>query len=259
MKKLLLVLALFSSACATTTPPAAPPCNPADTLLSATLWMQRSAEYRANALQAYTTARRLLDAALAQPATSALPPAIILDLDETSLDNMDFESMVIRADKTYDQNTWNEWIAKEAARSTPGAADFLKYAASRGVTPFYITNRRTAEKEHTRANLVALGYPVGPDTLMVREDNDPKDKTSRRERVMATHRVLMLFGDDLNDFIDAASKTPAERDRIITDNAGNWGTKWIILPNPVYGSWADTLLPAGTGATDCEKKRSLLR
>lgn len=260
MKKLLPVLFLFSFACATTAPTTQlQPCNAGDTLLNATLWMQRSAEYRANALQAYTTARRMLDAALAQPATSALPPAIVLDLDETSLDNMDFESAVMRQEKTYDQNAWNEWIAKEAARGTPGAKEFLQYAASRGVTPFYITNRRSAEKEHTRANLVALGYPVSEDTLIVRGDNDPRDKTPRRERVMATHRVLMLFGDDLNDFIDAAGKTAAERDRIIADNAANWGTSWIILPNPVYGSWIDTLLPAGTGATDCEKKRSLLR
>ena len=258
MKKLLIILALLPTGCATTTP-ATVPCNAADTILNATLWMQRSAEYRANALQAYTTARRMLDAALAQPATSALPPAVILDLDETALDNMAFESMVIRADKTYDQNTWNAWIAKEAAGATPGAKEFLQYAVSRGVTPFYITNRRTAEKEHTRGNLVALGYPVGADTLIVREGNDPKDKTPRRERVMATHRVLMLLGDDLNDFIDAAGKTPAERDRILSDHAANWGTNWIILPNPVYGSWIDTLLPAGSGATDCEKKRSLLR
>ena len=253
MKKLAVAVFLLSAACTTTQPQ----CVPGDTLLNATLWMQRSAEYRANALQAYGMARRALDAALAQPA--GLPPAVILDLDETSLDNMGFESSAIRKGITYDQTLWNEWIAKEAAGATPGVKEFLDYAVSRGVEPFYITNRRTAEAEHTRANLVTLGYPMRDDALIVRGDADPKDKTSRRDRVAATHRVLLLLGDDLNDFIDAASKTPAERDRIIADNAANWGTKWIILPNPVYGSWADTLLPAGTGTTDCEKKRSLLR
>lgn len=258
MKKLLLSVALFSFAC-TTTAPSTPPCVPGDTLLNATLWMQRSAEYRANALQAYGTARRALDAALAQPASSPLPPAIVLDLDETSLDNMGFESTVIRKGITYDQTMWNEWIARDAAGATPGAKEFLDYAVSRGVAPFYITNRRTAEETHTRLSLLKIGYPMRDDALIVRGDNDPKDKTSRRDRVAATHRILLLLGDDLNDFIDAASKTPAQRDQIITDNAANWGTKWVILPNPVYGSWADTLLPTGTGATDCEKKRSLLR
>lgn len=244
---------LLATACSTTQP-----CVPGDALLNATLWMQRSAEYRANALQAYGTARRALDAALAAPASSSLPPAIILDLDETALDNMGFESNVIRKGITYDQTMWNTWIAQEAALGTPGAKEFLEYAVSLGVTPYYITNRRAAEMEHTRANLAKLGYPLTADNLIVRGDTDPKDKTSRRERVAATHRVLMLFGDDLNDFIDAASKTPAERDRIISENASNFGTKWIILPNPVYGSWSETL-PAGTGANDCEKKRSLLR
>ena len=254
MKNLALSLALLSLACTTTT---THPCVPGDTLLSATLWMQRSAEYRANAMQAYGMARRALDAALTQPST--LPPAVVLDLDETSLDNMGFESSVIQKGITYDQTMWNDWIAKEAAQGTPGAKEFLQYAASRGVTPYYITNRRNAEKEHTRANLAALGYPLGDDTLIVRGESDPKDKTSRRERIAATHRIVLLLGDDLNDFTDASTKTPAERERIITDNAANWGTKWVILPNPVYGSWVDTLLPSGTGTTDCEKKRSLLR
>jgi 5'-nucleotidase (lipoprotein e(P4) family) len=257
MKNLLLSVALFSFAC-TTTAPSTPNCVPGDTLLNATLWMQRSAEYRANALQAYGMARRALDAALAAP-SSSLPPAIILDLDETALDNMGFESTVIRKGITYDQTMWNDWIAREAATGTPGAKEFLQYAVSRGVEPFYITNRRDAEKEHTHANLVKLGYPMRDDALIVRGESDPKDKTSRRARVAATHRVLLLLGDDLNDFIDAASKTPEERDRIIADNAASWGTKWVILPNPVYGSWVDTLLPTGTGTTDCEKKRSLLR
>jgi len=252
MKKLALSIALLSLACTTTHP-----CVPGDTLLNATLWMQRSAEYRANALQAYGTARRALDAALAQP--SSVPPAVILDLDETSLDNMGFESTVIEKGITFDQTMWNDWIAREAAGATPGAKEFLDYAVSRGVQPFYITNRGVSEQEHTRANLIRLGYPMRDDALIIRGANDPKDKTSRRARVAATHSVLLLLGDDLNDFTDAATKTPAERERIITDNAANWGTKWVILPNPVYGSWTDTLLPTGTGTTDCEKKRSLLR
>jgi acid phosphatase len=259
MRKLALALVVFSFACRTAAPVAPAACNPAESLLNATLWMQRSAEYRASALQAYATATRMLDAALAQTPASPLPPAIVLDLDETSIDNMDFESMVIRRGIAYDQNVWNEWIAEEGARAMPGAQAFLNYAASRGVTPFYITNRRGGEKQHTKANLEKLGFPVTDETLIVRGDDDPRDKTPRRERVAATHRILLLLGDDLNDFIDAGSKTPAERMSIIAETQPNWGTKWIILPNPVYGSWLDTLMANAPGADDCTKKRNLLR
>ncbi|MGZ7039034.1 MAG: 5'-nucleotidase, lipoprotein e(P4) family [Thermoanaerobaculia bacterium] len=263
MRKLALALAFVSFACTTTQPhtAAAPPCNSGQTLLNATLWMQQSAEYRANALQAYATATRMLDAALTQPPASSLPPAIVLDLDETSLDNMDFESDVIRQGKTYDQKVWDEWIAKETARGVPGAKEFLLYAASRGVTPFYITNRRTPEKEHTRAILIKLGYPMSgsEDTLIVRGDADPKDKTGRRNTVAASHRILLLLGDDLNDFTDAATMTPDQRAKIVADAASNWGTKWIILPNPVYGSWIDTLLAGANETDDCTKKLNKLR
>lgn len=270
MRFAMLALTLFAFACATTAPappPAAaatpPPCNPGMALLNATVWVQSGAEYRANAIQTYATARRMLDAALADPAwhtedgTSdpSQPPAVILDADETVIDNTAYEARVIKLGKTFDDDTWKQWGEEAAAEAVPGAAEFLAYAKSRGVTPFFITNRDFDEEPGTRRNLEKLGYPVStdPDNILTRGEKPEwkSDKTSRRAHVAASYRVLLLFGDDLNDFANARDKSAAERDAIIDRTLALWGTRWFMLANPIYGSW-ERSITGGTG-TPCEQ------
>jgi acid phosphatase len=178
-RTLVVFVALSLVACATTpspTPvatapaatqaaaPATPQCNPGHTLVNAALWVGSSAEYQAAALSTFSAARRGLDAALADPTWTgteeenandpAQPPAIILDLDETAIDNIEFEVRAMRTGQTYDAELWKQWVSEGAAKAVPGAAEFLAYAKSRGVTPFYITNRDfPAEEAGTRANL----------------------------------------------------------------------------------------------------------
>lgn len=257
-------LALFTFSCATTTPAptpvAAQPCNPGHTILNATLWIQSAAEYRASAMQTYAAAQRALDAALADPDwvgaqeetanDPSQPPAVILDVDETALDNTPFQARVIREGKTYDGPTWKKWTAEGAAPAVPGAAAFLAYAKSRGVTPFYVTNRDEDERAGTRANLERLGYPVTDETLLLRV-NKVSDKSPRRAHVAKSYRVLLLVGDDLNDFANAREKSHAEREQLITDTAGWWGTRWFMIPNPMYGSWERAAI--GSGGTPCEQ------
>jgi 5'-nucleotidase (lipoprotein e(P4) family) len=257
MKTILLALLACSSlACCTTTAvsPATPQCNPGHTILNPALWMQSSAEYRAIALQTYANARRALDAGLAE-SPGGLPPAIILDLDETSLDNTPFEARMIRSGQTYNEAAWKRWTAEGAAPAIPGAAEFLKYAQSRGVRPFYITNRDMDEEPGTRRNLETLGFPLeaGVDTLLQRGENGwtTSDKTARRQYVAQAHRVLLLLGDDLNDFVDARDKSHAEREQLLAANAKEWGTRWFILPNAMYGSWERAAI--GPGGTPCEQ------
>ncbi|HEX2122020.1 MAG TPA: HAD family acid phosphatase [Thermoanaerobaculia bacterium] len=242
---------------ATTTPAAtspasaAAPCNPGLAIVNATLWMQSAAEYQAAAIGTYAAARRALDAALADPAwhveegTSdpSQPPAVILDADETVIDNTAFEVRVIREGKTYDAATWQRWVNESAAEAVPGAAQFLAYAKSRGVTPFYITNRdHPDEAAGTLRNLQRLGFPVDAngDTLLLRGERPEwktSDKAPRRAHVAASHRVLLLVGDDLNDFTNARDKSVAERDQLVGNRESWWGTRWFMIPNPVYGSW----------------------
>ena len=251
MKKLAILLLVCG--CATVpaaTPPAAVAAAATDcsdngySLVNASAWFATAAEYDANAIQTYNTARRLLDAALAIP--SDRPAAIITDLDETSIDNVAFEGRMIRQGRTYDQQAWTDWVNDSAATAVPGAAEFLAYARSRGVTPFYVTNRLAAEEPGTLRNLQRLGFPLDPaqDTLLVRGERpewQPSDKGPRREHVASRYRVLLTLGDDLNDFVNAHDKTREERDALVRSNADKWGSTWLILPNPMYGSWEKAL------------------
>ena len=244
------VIACSLLACATRQP-----CNPGLALVNATAYAQTAAEYQAAARQTYGAARLALDTALAQQQPGSLPPAIILDLDETVLDNSEFESRAIRAHKTYDSKMWKAWTAEAAARAVPGAAEFLQYAQSRGVTPFYITNRDVDEESGTRRNLEQLGFPLDPkiDTLLMQGKNGwtTSDKSPRRAHVAATHRILLVIGDDLNDFAPASGKTLAQRNAIVDEVRNWWGEVWFVVPNPMYGSWERAL--TGSGGTPCEQ------
>lgn len=257
MRRAIPLLLFALAACVTTAPPkpAPPPCDPGLSLLNATLWVQTSAEYRAAALQTFSAAQRGLDAALAKTSDDKLPPAIILDLDETVLDNTGFEGRAIRAHTTYDSKMWKAWTAESAALAVPGAAELLAYAKSKGVTPFYITNRDLDEEPGTRRNLEQLGFPFDPsvDTLLMKGKNGwtTSDKSPRRAYVANSYRVLIVLGDDLNDFVAASDKTLAERTALIDNFRGWWGETWFIVPNPMYGSWERAVVTGG--GSPCEQ------
>jgi 5'-nucleotidase (lipoprotein e(P4) family) len=239
------------------------PCNPGLALVNATVWVQSSAEFRAASNQTFAAARRALDEALADRSrvgateeTNAdpnQPPAIVSDLDDTLLDNTPFEARVIQAGKTYDVGMWKKWTAEGAAPAMPGSPDFLKYAQSRGVTVFYVTNRDEDERPGTRANLERLGFPVDPkvETLLMRQDPKQSDKGPRRQQIADRYRLLLLLGDDLNDFASTREATWADRDALVRRMESWWGTRWFMIPNPMYGSWERAAI--GPGGTDCEK------
>jgi acid phosphatase len=271
MRKLALLL-LFAAACTTTTTapapqstlPSPPPCNPGLTLVNATLWVQTGAEFRAAALATFAAATRSLDAALADPSWNveengpsdpSQPPAIIVDSDDTVFDNSRYQARVLKAGTTYDQDSWNAWVAEASTDAVPGAAAFLAHAKARGVTVFYVTNREAKEEPGTRQRIANLGFPLDPnvDTVLTRGEKPEwtSDKTGRREFVAASYRVLLLAGDDLNDFANARDKSVADRYKIVADHESWWGTKWFLVPNPMYGSW-ERAVTGGSG-TPCEQ------
>ena len=204
--------------------PVEPPLAPIpNDLLNAALWQQVSVEAKANAIAIYALGRMRLDAALADKSASALdqkdagdkPVAVILDLDETVLDNSAYESGLVTTDANYSSKTWDAWTKAEDAKAVPGSLDYVKYADGKGVKIFYVTNREASQEDATRANMQALGYPMGGDVdtfLMNGEKPDWKsDKTPRRDFVAKDYRVVQMFGDNFNDFTAEARGTPAER------------------------------------------------
>ena len=225
---------------------------PANDLLNAVLWMQRSVEYKASAVTAFALARLRLDQALADRrwtaapkeqtgAYESLPPAIIVDIDETILDNSGYQAWMALKDTTFDAKTWNAFVNTVSSSAIPGAVDFVTYAQSKGVTVFYVSNRTAEEEEPTRKNLTKLGFPIDDklDTVLMTKERPEwtSAKGTRRAHVAKSYRVLLNLGDNLGDFVDDYRGTEAERLKVFEDNRDRWGREWIMLANPSYGSF----------------------
>ncbi|HBP17651.1 MAG TPA: hypothetical protein DEA08_07650 [Planctomycetes bacterium] len=226
--------------------------RPSHELLNATLWVQASAEYRGLCHQAYGQATRQLEVALRNPGWTAeleqsktpapelakLPPAVILDVDETVLDNSYYEARLILSGGTYGSKTWGAWCKEERATPVPGALDFCRAAHAAGVTVFYVTNRAAELAEATRNNLRKQGFPLREGVEVVRAKTDTSDKQPRRDAIAKEYRILLLIGDNGSDFAKPLlAESNAETQRYADERAGWWGERWILLPNPMYGHW----------------------
>lgn len=237
-----------------------------DNNFNSALWMQSSAEFEANSLQIYNIAMGNLEALVKNDGKSAvieqkapyksLPPAVIMDIDETVLNNSSYDAQLILGGDTYSSTTWNHWVSLAQATALPGAVDFINHAKQNGVEVIFITNRKCKEKAsgtekcpqkpETIDNLEKVGISrVHPSTVLLRMEQEgwSSEKASRRELVAEKYRVVMLFGDDLGDFLPNVKKdiTPAERARLVAENKEKWGRVWYVLPNPKYGSWLRVL------------------
>jgi 5'-nucleotidase (lipoprotein e(P4) family) len=244
-----------------------PATKPADNLYQegAILWTQTAGEARALAYQAFNLARMMLDRDLQVNRRSRMRRAVVVDADETVLDNSRYQATLLKNRLSYDSRSWTEWVKRSEAEALPGAVEFLRYATSRGVRVFYITNRNLAEKEATATNLKKLGFPnVNDQTLLVRTDPKTSSKEVRRQTVSAKFRIVLLMGDNLNDFAEVfdQSKTIAARVAAVEQNKAQFGKRFIVLPNVMYGDWESAIYDYNFKLTDEEKaakRKSLLR
>lgn len=216
--------------------------------LNATVYVQTAVEFDMACEQAYRLARQSVEAGLQDKDWTAaieqrgkyqdLPPAVIVDVDETVLDNSPFQARVALADTEYQPDAWEDWEDEAQAQPIPGAKDFIAFAKSKGVTVFYVTNR--SQEAPTLVNIQKeLDPDVTPQTLMCKNEQEGwgSDKTSRRSAVAGTHRILLLVGDDYNDFAFLGKASPESRKELAADHRERWGKHWIMIPNPNYGNW----------------------
>jgi 5'-nucleotidase (lipoprotein e(P4) family) len=245
------IAALFAlSACVGPRPAPTATSQLAKYNVNAALYQNASAEVAWLYEQAYAFARVKLDANLAVPGD--LPPAVIVDVDETVLDNSSYEVENITMGRVYTDSTWKAWTARAAAPPVPGALAFLEHAVQRGCAVFYITNRHHSEKEATIANLRKHGFPMADDEHVLTM-GESSDKTARRQQVQRTHRVVLSVGDQLTDLDQLF------RDRgkalglpLLEEHREALERDFILLPNSVYGYWRDAITGRGT---DAEKQR----
>jgi acid phosphatase len=237
-----------------------PPQSPADDNLNAVAWTQTAVEHDLILREIYRVAQEKLAAAVADRSWDALPhaeratdpknlpPAVILDVDETVLDNSPYQARLIRDGGEYNEFTWAQWCKQADAKALPGAVTFTRYAAAHGVTVFYLSNRAKDLDAVTLANLRNAGFPVaGPDsflglgTFVKGCEQIGSEKGCRRKLIGERYRVLMQFGDQIGDFVDVLANTPAGRAAAVESYADWFGERWFVLPNPTYGSWEPAL------------------
>ena len=277
-----LAAALAVAACkptSFTTPPVdqQAPAKPvvANDNLNAVLWVQASAEYGAACETVYNAATAQLDAALADKtrdalvpeergnATTGLPPAVVVDVDETVLDNSPYQARLIAHDKEFDNRSWDAWVAEKKAQPLPGVVAFAQAAAARGITMVYISNRAEHLQAATIANLKAVGLPVKDDSVFLglgtKVDGceaHGSDKHCRRQLAGQKYRVLMQVGDQLGDFVRIPDNTTKARGQLAGKYRDWFGQRWWMLPNPSYGSWESALF-GNDGKQPLAKRRAM--
>jgi 5'-nucleotidase (lipoprotein e(P4) family) len=231
-----------------------------NSLLWAVAWKQTAAEYRALCYQAYNLARMRLDIALQQQRAGDRPLAIITDMDNTMLhvgsywgylvnENMDF----------FDDAVWDEWLPNNLVTAVPGSRDFLNYCKEQGVEVFYVTSRNQGERtyEYALAQLKYLEVPFADEEhlYVFRESSD---KTPAREKIAEDFDVVVLLGDNLNDYKrDYYVKDVDERLGLMERDRADWGTKFILLPNPTDGNWVRAIFGESEPLPTDENRRKL--
>lgn len=231
------------------------PAAPERGALSANLYVQTSAEYRACCLGIYMAAGLRMEEILEDADPAPLRPAVVMDIDETVLDNSTFQTFLYVNGLDYSDELWARFEQEGVGEVglVPGAKQFIDRAEALGVSVIYLSNRNERNLEWTARALeeAGLGSPGLRERLYLRPDGASSDKSPRRDAVAARYNVLMYFGDNLRDFSEvfAAPKllpdaTTGDRLDAIAARAGavddascHWGLDWFVLPNPMYGEW----------------------
>jgi 5'-nucleotidase (lipoprotein e(P4) family) len=235
---MVLLALLFAAACtpARRSGPAPIPAPAAsDSLPNDVKWVRSSAEYRALTREVYAAAGdRLPELVRGLPAQSW---AVILDADETVLDNSEYQRRLAVAHAPFDSKSWTAWVNERAAPAVPGALDFTRLAHTLGGRIAIVTNRSMAECDATRDNLKSIG--IEADVVLCQPPGEG-NKNPRFERVqngtaaqgLPALTVVEWLGDNIQDF---PRLTQAAR----TDSTalGQFGKRYFMLPNPMYGSW----------------------
>lgn len=229
--------------------------SPARDYTNAVLWQQTSGEYRALCFQAYNYARLSLKEALWAD-TSKKPNCVIVDIDETVLDNSRFQGHEIKKNLSYDASDWTEWTNLSQADTIPGALNFLKFAATKNIEIFYLSNRDEKDYTATLKNLKKFGFPNADDAHLL-VSKGTSNKEPRRQKIAETHDVLLLCGDNLSDFSNVFYRENKNTQEEVNAYQNLFGVKYIVLPNPMYGDWEKPLYQ-GEKLSDKDKAKQRL-
>jgi 5'-nucleotidase (lipoprotein e(P4) family) len=251
------LLIVIMTGCNAKMTPAETKTESQDQLLLSVLWYQRSAEMRALYYQCYKNATESLLINRAS-APKEKPLAVVLDIDETVLDNSPYEGWQILTNSGYSEEMWNKWVAKAEAKALPGAAPFTRFADSIGVAVFYVSNRSANATVPTLMNLATERFACADSAHLLMKETT-SSKVARRDKLKEKYNIILLIGDNLGDFDGIFDKRPVALGfRDVESQKELFGTKYIVLPNPMYGTWLSEMLKSVEGGTNHEKLLKLV-
>ena len=229
----------------------------AETETMGLLWMRTSAEYRALAYQGYNVAMNAVKMAVTDPSHQRKPLAIVLDADETVVDNTKLMSeSIVNGNGRFDAPWWRQAVHQGKSQAMPGAVEFLNEVHKQGVEIFYVSNRYApVNLDVTIQNFKELGFPsVDKDHVLLFEKDS--DKQPRFDMIAKKYYVVVYMGDNAGDFpIGTKGKTLAERNAIIDAHKEDFGTTFVVFPNPAYGSWVSALAKGYQNLSPEEQKQ----
>ena len=229
----------------------------AETETMGLLWMRTSAEYRALAYQGYNVAMNAVKMAVTDPSHQRKPLAIVLDADETVVDNTKLMGeSIVNGNGRFDAPWWRQAVHQGKSQAMPGAVEFLNEVHKQGVEIFYVSNRYApVNYDATVQNFKALGFPsVDKDHVLLFEKDS--DKQPRFDMIAKKYYVVVYMGDNAGDFpIGTKGKTLAERNAIIDAHKEDFGTTFVVFPNPAYGSWVSALAKGYQNLSPEEQKQ----
>jgi 5'-nucleotidase (lipoprotein e(P4) family) len=224
-------------------------------LTQSVLWYQHSGEMKALYYQGYNFAKLRLDSYLSTN-KSKRKMAVIVDIDETVLNNISYEVHMILSDSTNTKSFWQRWVDSAVADTLPGALEFLKYSQSKGIEVFYLSNRSVSDVAASIRNLKKFNFPFSDEQHMIFKSDKSKSKESRRKQIAQDYDIILLCGDNLGDFSAAFdNRTTASLTDSIVRYRNDFGSKFILFPNPMYGYWEKQIY--GEGTYSSEQKDSI--
>lgn len=229
--------------------PATYPTNTREYQIGSYLWFQTSGEYQALCYQAYNLGKLKLERDLENKYNGKR--AVVFDIDETILDNSFGGAWEVQNNIPWDQENFNRWVALKKAEAIPGAREFIKFAVANRVEVIFISNRTESQKDDSLENFKRLGIPAKKENMYFLSGDWSKE--ARRQAVLSKYHVVLYFGDNLGDFHkDWDNKSAEERRALVDQHREDFGEKFIILPNPLYGDWEKSL-PKNVKRTDLLK------
>lgn len=212
--------------------------NNRDYQIGAYLWQQRSGEYKALCYQAYNIAKFRLARELENKHNRKR--AVVFDIDETILDNSREGAYQVKNNLAWSTKSEDAAIKRAESEAIVGARDFIEFAIQNRVEVIYLSNRRIDQINDTIENFKKLSIKYKPENMYFMNGDWSKEK--RREMIRKKFDVILYFGDNLHDF-DAAfdSRIESERNAAVESHSQDFGEKFIVLPNPMYGDWESVL------------------